>query len=63
MPDHPAPLPAGVPGWERIGPDLDDDEPTRRRTLHDLAGPLDGGSVVDAFAPLSDPKLGGFSRS
>jgi hypothetical protein len=56
MPDHPAPLPAGMPRGKRIGPDLIHIESARRLPPDDPAGALDRVRIVDAFAPMADPE-------
>jgi hypothetical protein len=50
MPDHPAPLPAGVPRRGRIGPDLVHVVAARRLPADDLAGALDRARIADAVA-------------
>jgi hypothetical protein len=62
MPDHPPRLPAGVTGWEGLGPDLVHVVAARRPAPDDLAGTVDVVRAVDPFAFVADPEYGGAAR-
>src|SRR5262249_30435720 len=59
MPNHPPALPAGVTGWEGLGPDLVHVVAARRLAVDDLPGSADRLGVVDAFASVADTEHGG----
>jgi hypothetical protein len=60
MPDHAAPLPAGVPRGKRIGPDLINIVTPPWLAVDDRTGTVEGVGVVDAFTALRDSEHGCF---